>query len=761
LDVRARALLLALSSLLSAWPAWAGDLFDDVEQVAAELRAPEVSRRREAVDKLDAFRPDEARPHLLFALNDGDVEVRARAALALGRRRIGEAAPRLIQLLGDPDPKLRAAAATALGQVAANADAEWPQRTAHALERALGDGEHEVREAAVVAIAALPRPLAQSVAVAITGRLDDDHPAVRQRAASALQKLGEARAVIPLVGRLSDGSREVRVAALEALGELGDAKAASAMIRLLNDPADEVRTAAVQALGRLHARAAVAPLTELLERGVEPFRGRAAVALGQVAAGAPIEGNDPAVAALVSALGRDDLRQAAREGLRLAGPSAVAPLSARLPAATGDELAIEIDLLGELGDARAASTLLAELERGRVPRERVVDALAQVAHRTHGLSVELTALLGDSEAAVRRRAAHALAGTADGRAASALAEATADADRDVRLTAIAELGRLRSQKAIPSLEKALAASDAETAAAAARALGEVGDQKAGVALEAALGRNDRRVRREAADALARIGDNSQVQPVMRRAKTGGAERQEAIAAIGGLLRGKPDPVARELLLGYAEGSDSNLAVEALDALAAMRDPLSTSRVLRLLAKRDAEIRRHAVRAAGELGGDESENALVTRLSDDRDAAVMAEAAWALGKGRGSAGALAALERALASPSPEVRANAAAAFARLGHPPQLLTRLLHDPDPAVRTNAAIALKPKKSSSRNDWIGLYLVDFDGAPLANARYRLLLPDGLVKTGQADGRGVVREESLPRGACQLELVDEPQGRS
>src|SRR5438132_10076904 len=49
---------------------------------------------------------------------------------------------------------------------------------------------------------------------------------------------------------------------------------------------------------------------------------------------------DPAVTALVAALGRDDLRQAAREGLRLAGPAAVAPVAARLPGATGEELEI-------------------------------------------------------------------------------------------------------------------------------------------------------------------------------------------------------------------------------------------------------------------------------------------------------------------------------------------------------------------------------------------------------------------------------------
>jgi HEAT repeat protein len=745
--------------LLLCLTARAGDLFDDVETVAGELRAAEPSRRREAVDKLDAYRNSEVRLHLLAALSDPDLEVRVRASLALGRRHLSEATPKLVGLLGDPEPRLRAAVSAALGQLAGDADPPWPERTTRALERALGDAEHEVREAAVAALGALPLPLGRSAAVAITGRLDDDHPAVRQKAAVVLARLGESRAVIPLVGRLSDGSREVRVAALEALGELGDAKAAPAMIRLLNDNAEEVRAQAIQSLGRLKARAAVAPLTELLERGAEPLRGRAAVALGQVASASSGDG-DPAVTALVSALARDDLRQAAQEGLRLTGSAAVAPLAARIPVATGEELAVEVDLLGELGDARAGQVLLGELQRGRLSRERVVTALGRVARNDHDLLVELAALLADPETGVRRQAARALTGVVDERAAAALAEATADGDREVRLMAIAELGRLRAQRALPSLQQALGSADVETAAAAARALGELSDKKAGAALEAALGKSDRRLRREAADALGRLGDVSIVPAVMRRSRSSGPERAEALVALGGLLRGRSDPTARELLLGYAEGNDAPLALEAVDALAAMRDAASGARLGRLLNRRDSELRRHVTRALGEIGGAETE--LIGRLGDDPDAIVQAEAAWALGKGKGGPASLAALERAFFHAAPEVRADAAAAVARLGHAPDGLSRLLHDPDPAVRTNAGLAVKHGwKPGVRSDWIGLYLVDFDGAPLAGARYRLRLPDGLIKAGQADPGGAVREESLPRGACQLELVDEPPGRS
>ena len=302
----------------------AGNLFDDLEAVATELRADEPSRRRDAVDKLDAYRTDEVRALPLRWTRSTTATPRCGCGprWPSGGRRLVEAAPRLVALMGDPEPRLRAAAATALGQVAGIADAPWPARAAHALERALGDAEHEVREAAVEAIGALPRPLAQAAAVGVTGRLDDDHPTVRQKAAVVLARLGEARAVIPLVGRLSDGSREVRMAALEALGELGDARAAPAMIRLLGDSAEEVREQAIQSLGRLKdARGGGAALRSCSSMRLEPLRGRAAVALGQVGVGVGV-GERPPIPPWRCWWRRwagDELRQPAREGLAAGG----------------------------------------------------------------------------------------------------------------------------------------------------------------------------------------------------------------------------------------------------------------------------------------------------------------------------------------------------------------------------------------------------------------------------------------------------------
>ena len=65
-----------------------GDLFSSIDSVASELKAPDASRRRDAVDKLDAWSADEARPLLLVALGDADADA---AACARTRRRRSDA----------------------------------------------------------------------------------------------------------------------------------------------------------------------------------------------------------------------------------------------------------------------------------------------------------------------------------------------------------------------------------------------------------------------------------------------------------------------------------------------------------------------------------------------------------------------------------------------------------------------------------------------------------------------------------------------
>jgi len=55
----------------------------------------------------------------------------------------------------------------------------------------------------------------------------------------------------------------------------------------------------------------------------------------------------------------------------------------------------------------------------------------------------------------------------------------------------------------------------------------------------------------------------------------------------------------------------------------------------------------------------------------------------------------------------------------------------------------------------WIEIELVEPDGTPAANERYKLTLPDGSIKFGHLDQHGKARVERLQPGNCQVTFPD------
>jgi HEAT repeat protein len=786
-------LLILLSFIVTrAAPASASDLFSDLDLVKQGLKASEPGLRRAAIERLDAF-GEEARPLLYAALSDSDPQVRARAASSVGHHHFAEGISRLWPLLEDAETNVRAAAVIALGELETAGSATLA-RTSEALERAAQDHAPEVRGEAVTVLARLPaRP--RSFVPALVARLEDESAEVRRRAARGLGNAG-AEAVVPLIGRLADTSNDVRLAVLDALGQVGDPRAASGVLRLVSDPNDEVRAEAVSVLGRLKAPLAERPLAELLLRGAEPLCGRAAFALAPLAALPTAEGH-AALSALILALGRDDARRAAAEALRAVGSVAIPALVARFPLATEAERGPLLALLGSLGDGRAAPILVEELLTERSPKDTVLDALLAIAladrHGGHGEEIALTALASFSnhkDTGLRRRAVKGLAQVGDPRVRALLVEALSDTDQEVRLAAIEGLGRTGGAKGRSGLITALRSSDAETARAAARALAEAplvtaSDPALPAALLVALERPEPLVRRAAGDALSRLDDPATRAPLLQLIHAGSAGlRVDALNALSGAVRGRPDAVTRELCLGLAEGKEPGPALDAVGVLAAMRDVAAVPRLVRLLGQKhvSAALRRAVVAALGATPeGPTTDAALLDRLTRDPDPSVRGEAAWSIGLHR-TKSAVPALEAALKSPSAALRTNAAAALARIGRAGSLVG-LLDDRDEAVRANAALGLfgtratRPRLEQlthesglarraamralggqgpgSGSDWLLVRIVDFDGAPLPEAAYLLSLPDGLIKSGRADERGIAREEQLPSGTCDLEIAD------
>lgn len=853
------ALVLALA--LSPSAAAAADLYggasDLPEEVRALLASPDAAKRREGVDRLEGLDVRISAPYLMQRLRDGEAAVRARAAKALGPSAVLEAAPPLIECTSDVDSAVRAACADAVGQFGA-LPAELVGRAASTLGRALGDAQFEVRLEVLRAVErllrvqALPAAETQVLLGPVLLRLEDENVGVRRAAVAALGQVGRyqlgkevtSRLAVALLGRLSDSARDVRGESLASLGALGAKEAIPAALRLLHDPTEEVRKQAVLCLGRLRATGAVPVLVELLTTGGEAMQKASALALGQLARG-PGPGDkaapDLAAEALVKALEQEPLRPPARDALLDAGAGAVAVVLRRLSGSTGTaDVGTLVDLLRDLaptlqGDQRAAvsAALTEELARRRLPREQVLDALAAVADAPS--APVFVGLLGDRDVVVRRHSLQALRrpGLLDGRALDALLGATRDDDAEVRAQATFLLGSLQTPAAIKRLVEILGSgADAETRLAAVQALARLGrtpsvgplppeavQALSTAASTPAAGAPEQRVRRAAAAGLGQavaphpalhVQALGSLLATLRRNEPG--PKPEVLSAIGGLLRGRPSETARGPLLDLAQqageprGPAATLALDALDALAAIRDPATAPRLLRLLDHRDPLRRLRATAALGTLlavaPSEAMVSALLTRLGEDPDGRVAAEAAWALGRlPRGHAlGPLASqgLRRALLArrgiqvTDAAVRCNGLGALARLGLAELRDIEWLTDPDPGARANAAALLStlPSRSAGllarlrnlaavdedervrraankalvaapaaerpRVHWLGTYQQDYDRWPLAEARYRLTLGDGLLRVGFTDHRGVAREELLPEGSCDLETLED-----
>jgi hypothetical protein len=129
------------------------------------------------------------------------------------------------------------------------------------------------------------RSLKGPIAVLIAD-LEATSPLVRRRAAEALVRLGDRRAVPALALAARDPAVEVRRACVRALGRLGGDGAAVALRRSMRDAHPAVRLAAAEGLAGLGDAAAL-PLLEELARHLAAYgsaheRERAAAAIARL-----------------------------------------------------------------------------------------------------------------------------------------------------------------------------------------------------------------------------------------------------------------------------------------------------------------------------------------------------------------------------------------------------------------------------------------------------------------------------------------------
>lgn len=711
---------------------------------------------------------------LLGHLDDSAPDVRAEVASALGRLGDGRAVLPLVSKIRDASAEVRRRVARSLGALG---DA----RAVSALILALSDSSAEVRLESIRALGLLGAaargaegaeeatlalsPLASGATDSLDGSAaptTEANLAERQAALEALGRIGSPRAITVLVQAL-DGDRPdaMRTPARDALVSVG-APAVQPLIQHVDgNPTAASASGAVMALGDLGAVEAVDPILQGMQRNVVPsVPGLRALAKLKDPRSLPtvlelLDSPDPKV--------REASVLAARGVLDPANPDgrAVEPIQSALQDATDvDERVALVELLGRTGAARVQPTLIEIASSGSVAvRKAALGALGTLGVPAKEVDAALVKALDDEDARIRADAAVAL---------SRVGSADIAADLLRRLVEAAEQDR----------------------------------QALGLALSGVLARTSSdAIAKEAGDAVASAPDT------YRDALIEGIGRMPApnvVEVLGVIAKGPPDDRRKvaEVLGGQA---NSPSAPKAHDPAA---PPARSSEALLLELVKDADpsVRAAAVWSLGKVGG-ASAVGVVSPLVSDPDVDVAVDAVGALGRLAPRIGDAAAISAALKEPLcaaladrrsyvranalASIRAAAVAGAAVVCDGTVLLDLLAQDASEVVREGAGRTLRALRAlqgdaadpafkaalarcasddldatvaeacdraplfvpkSARTFDLAIFVVpDGKELPVPRAPFTIVLPDGALRAGVSDRRGVAFETGIPDGIVHL----------
>ena len=627
---------------------------------------------------------------LIAKLSDENAEVRRTAASSIGQ--MGSAAHlatgELVQTLGDPDAGVRTSAVTALWKIgplplldnlsilldhstsdvrslaaltAAMIGPDARKLVPHLIER-LMDTDEQVRAHSALALANIG-PTASSAIASLLATLDDDYWQARQYAALALGRVTLVAtdpkfAAAPDGGwRLAWGSDESYIEIPDALSQLTKTlhvnkmfggvhhlkpafilnalgrAAVPALVRALDDPHARVRRTAASSLGRIGSPAAEAvPALEARLRDEDRFvRAASAGALASLGSSA-----GTAVPALIQALQDEEkqVRWGAAEALGRLGPSAEAAVPALIETLhdqdrfARESAATALGMIGEKAQHAVPALIDAAADLGVA----AIEGLAGIGPKAVPAIPTLLEALRSSHPTAPIFASRGLAKIPE--AEPHLLQILADPDATVRLWAVRTLAEMRrkSRKTEQALfEVALHDPDEKVRGEVLFAISKSQlDSKTSVSVFVrALKNSDGVVRERAAVALGRIGSQIPVAPLLDAL----GDRKETVRL----------EVVRTLLdrsfRTDPDDPESKLIFEAL-LLTASEDSNDAVREKARLALRDSYAGRKL---------------LIDTLLGDPDARARARAACILEKIElESQEAVAALTKALADPSMEVR-----------------------------------------------------------------------------------------------------------
>jgi len=478
--------------------------------------ALDADGRKLALEVLGAVRHPRSLPIAIRALHDGDRNVRAAAAEAIGQIGGDDGALALLSLLAEEDRFLRLVALEGLNRlerpipfdrlsvllsdkivrpaaVAALARAD-DQRAFVALVEALGDPSRQVGEAALRALAAQLRN-------------DEENANSIGAALQAISTRGRER----VTSSTATGDVHSQRAALSLLALVSDTAAIDALIRALAD--DSLCDDAELSLVALGERA-VDQLVEAARRGESVTRIASIRLLPRIASANPVvleilreslrDSNQEVVAASASAFA-----SALGAG---ASPNS-ADVHALLRGAASREPKVAANALGTL---RMLARIAPDVVRPHLVHVDVADdeapvvcALLAVVGGPEHLSWLSRAVSAES-ARTRKAAVEALGEIGGAAAATAVQFALTDEVQEVALAAVKALGRARDANreapgVVPLLRLIGSSEDKAIVAAAIRALGQTEDPKTASALRPLVRSSDVPVACSALEALADLG----------------------------------------------------------------------------------------------------------------------------------------------------------------------------------------------------------------------------------------------------------------
>ena len=355
------------------------------------------------------------------------------------------------------------------------------------------------------------------------------------------------------------------------------------------------------------------------------------------------------VPVLAKLLGDPELSHMARYALAgVKDPSAGQAFQAALATAKGDQL---IGVIGSLGDRCEAGPVdaLAKLigkdpavnqaalrALGKIGTVQAADALdkaqvpgcctAALAHARVACAQAIAAsdaaraektfrsLMESGPGPVKAAAFVALVQLRKDQAAELILQATASKDKDVRRAAGAAILTVSGPEASQSFAQALKTLPVDGKVWLLSALAARGEAE-GItpAVNALAEDKDSALRLVAVDSLAALGDASSA-PVLVKALA----VQEVARAAADSLRQVRAKGMTEAIAAQLESADPGIQNALLDVLASRKDPAALPAVRKAASSSDARVRQNAIKALGELGGEDDLPALVKLVVACRD-----------------------------------------------------------------------------------------------------------------------------------------------